>query len=193
MEQTDIYEHIVVIDNTISVSIRMPKVLKAQEFKGFLAKINSIIKTTGYDIVLPEESKMPKPEAKIFRKHPPYTEEEKQFLRELATTGANKITLSEEFNRRFGRLIPPNTMIYHRDHDFEFKSSTGYHPRIIGDEAKFLLRKFFREGLTASQAGSEFKKAYNNDLTLKQIYSICYGHKKNNSPEYRTVMGGDMK
>lgn len=200
MAEDDLIEHKVIIDNTISISLKIPKVLDAMAFKGMLAKINSIIKTTGFDVSYPGiEKDIKAVKERILEpgqnKLTIYTEEEKVFLRELVKDGAGPRILCESLYERFGKMVNKTTMRYHMENDFNINTKENRRRDKITvnkpetDIVEFIIEQFYVQQKTAVEVSASIKEKFNKDMEPKQIYYIANKHRRQQTSEFKKVMG----
>ena len=184
-------EHIIKLDDSMSISLKIPKLMDAVAFKDMIAKINSILKTNAFELNLPVEATA-RPIRAIAGGSSFYTDEEKAFLRTARQQGNSANDLSKILFQKFGKQIKKTTMIYHIRKNFEINGGLTVASKGLctEDQKAFILKEAWINHLTANQIKEKIKAMWNLNLTRMQVYNIAHNNKYQNSKLYQDVMRG---
>jgi hypothetical protein len=103
--------------------------------------------------------------------------------------------LCERLYERFGKMINKTTMRYHMVNDFNINTKEKRKRMGVSvnkpapDIVEFIIDQFYIQQKTAVEVSTSIKEKFNKDMEPKQIYYIANKHRRQQTSEFKKVMG----
>jgi hypothetical protein len=198
------FEHIVVIDKDITINITMPKRLTAFEFKGYIKKIESLVKITA--IELPPGFAAPiqlgQQLASVNRQKKNYTNEQVKDLLEIKNRSGSISEMSKMLKEKYNYFVPVSTLKYAAKKDFkvrqrkhalnmpldEEKKSNKKQVDFTNEQVILIVKSYYADGKGIGEIREDLHRMFQLESTYKSVYKVIYRARIEQTGIYKQIL-----